>query len=551
MKRKLMMTSKLFIYLVTILGIISLPACTATIPAVSSSGGVRVWLDQPVDGDVITLAALTLKAHARNEASGGVTRVDFLVNSILVGSFNNPDLSQPLVSAEVLWNPSAPGIYTIQAQAFGSGGQATSEIAQICVTSGGESGACNLPGQGQEQGITKQALDITVTPVTVKPQGNQDFKLGASPDPVYVGECQKGEPMLVNFEGYYGGDASAAIEVDIHGFVRGTSGAQQEFSAVMSPAGGGGYTASYDLSAVNASILGGVNGSLVYTMILLNDRKEVFASSSEMTLQVAPCIYGQQPPPVVTTVVPQQPPGGDTTPPSVKAQISANVIYYGGKGCNPTSVTVTAYVTDNVAVARANIFWYYAPGGDPYHAQTALMSGSGSNWSYTINPSQTGTIAYWVEGWDTSDNHAQSQGPNTVTVVACQGPPPPVVTTEVPQPPPPLPPPPLPPPPQDTTPPTISGGSPSPNSIDISCGPTQTSAKVSASDESGVAAIYVNWQYSSGSSGKDDASGGYYTFPAPNIGDTSLSYWFEACDTLNNCGTSKSFSVTVTDCKQP
>jgi hypothetical protein len=538
MKKKQILTSKLSLFLLTILGTMLLPACTGTIPAVSSSGGVRVWLDQPMDGDVITLSALSLKASARNEASGGVNRVDFLVNSILVGSVNT-DPSQPLVSAEAPWNPSAPGIYTIQAQAFGSGGQATSEIAQICIFSGSASSDCGLPAQGQEQGITKQALDITVTPITVTPQGNQEFKLGASPNPVYVGECKKGEPKVVNFEGYYSGDNNAVVEADLHGFVRGASGTQQEFIVVMSPAGGGGYTASYDLTAIDASILGGVNGSLVYTMALLNDRKEFYATSPEMSLQVAPCIYGQQPPPVVTTVVPQQPPGGDTTPPSVKAQISADVIYYGGKGCNPTSVTVTAYVTDNVAVARANIFWYYAPGGDPYHAQTALMSGSGSNWSYTIIPSQTGTIAYWVEGWDTSDNHAQSQGPNTVAVVACQGQPPPVVTTEVP------------PPPQDTTPPTISGGSPSPDSIDISCGPTQTSAKVSASDASGVAAIYVNWQYSSGSSGKDDASSGYYTFPAPNIGDTSLTYWFEACDTLNNCAPSKSFSVKVTDCKQP
>jgi hypothetical protein len=356
--------------------------------------------------------------------------------------------------------------------------------------------------------------------------------------------------MVVNFEGYYGGDASAAIEVYIQGFVRGTSGAQQEVLVVMSPAGGGGYTASYDLTAVNASILGGVNGSLVYTMAFLNDRKEFFATSPEMSLQVVPCIYGQQPPAVVTTVVPQQPPGGDTTPPSVKAQISANVIYYGGKGCNPTSVTVTAYVTDNVAVARANIFWYYAPGGDPYHAQTALMSGSGSNWSYTINPTQTGTIAYWVEGGDTSNNHAQSQGPNTVTVVACQGQPPPVVTTEVPQkPPPPVVTTEVPPPPQDKTPPTISGGSPDTDPID-NCGSTEASGKVSADDESGPVTIYVNWQYSASGSGKGDASGGYYTIRPPIKGDTSLSYWFEACDTLNNCATSKTFSVTVTDCKQ-
>jgi len=514
---------------------LGLSACQgAPVGAISSSGGLHAWVDQPFDDVVLPLAPFMLKAHGSSEG-GGITQITFLANGVPIGSVPT-EAGQPLVYAESPWNPSAPGEYLIQAQAVGGGGSSISDSVRVCISSGESDTLCVLP-KGAEQ--PKQ--DITVTPVTVKPQVNQDFKLGASPDPVYVGECQKGEPMVVNFEGYYGGDTSAAIEVDIFGFVRGTSGAQQEFLAVMSPAGGGGYTASYDLTAVNASILGGVNGSLVYTMTFVNDRKEFFATSQEMSLQVVPCIYGQQPPLVVTTVVPQQPPGGDTTPPSVKAQISANVIYYGGKGCNPTSVTVTAYVTDNVGVARANIFWYYAPGGDPYHAQTALMSGSGSNWSYTINPSQNGTIAYWVEGWDTSNNHAQSKGPNTVTVVACQGQPPPVVTTEVPQPP----------PPQDTTPPTISGGSPSPDSIDISCGPTQTSAKVSASDESGVAAIYVNWQYSSGSAGKDDASGGYYTFPAPNIGDTSLSYWFEACDTLNNCATSKSFSVTVTDCKQP
>jgi len=514
---------------------LGLSACQgAAVGAISSSGGLRAWLDQPFSDVVLPLAPLTLKAHASSEG-GGITQITFLANGVPIGSVPT-GAGLPLVYAESPWNPSAPGEYLIQAQAVGGGGSSTSDSVRVCISSGESDTLCVLP-KGAEQ--PKQ--DITVTPVTVKPQVNQDFKLGASPDPVYVGECQKGEPMLVNFEGYYGGDASAAIEVYIQGFVRGTSGAQQEVLVVMSPAGGGGYTASYDLTAVNASILGGVNGSLVYTMIFLNDRKEVFATSQEMSLQVAPCIYGQQPPPVVTTVVPQPPPGGDTTPPSVKAQISANVIYYGGKGCNPTSVTVTAYVTDNVAVARANIFWYYAPGGDPYHAQTALMSGSGSNWSYTINPSQTGTIAYWVEGWDTSNNHAQSQGPNTVTVVACQGPPP-VVTTEVP------------PPPQDTTPPTISGGSPSSDVVYYEtsgkgCGTTTVSAQAKVSDESGVSGINVYWNYTT-SSGSDFAPGGAYTFPPPISGDSGLEYHFEAWDSLNNHAVGGTFTVKVAECSK-
>lgn len=521
---------------------LGLSACQgAPVGAISSSGGLRAWVDQPFDDVVLPLAPFTLKAHGSSEG-GGITQITFLANGVPIGSVPT-EAGQPLVYAESPWNPSAPGEYLIQAQAVGGGGSSISDSVRVCISSGENDTVCGPPQNlaGENPG-DQPKLDITITPTTgQKPPLDAELKVGAAPDPVYVGACTKGEPQVVTFEGY-AGDSSEAIEVYIDATLQGVGGSWP-FMLALTASGGGGYMGTFDLTAADTSVIGDSNGSIVYTLQLMNDRKEFFATSVEKSIQVIPCIYGQQPPLVMTTVVPQQLPGGDTTPPSVKAQISANVIYYGGKGCNPTSVTVTAYVTDNVAVARANIFWYYAPGGDPYHAQTALMSGSGSNWSYTINPSQTGTIAYWVEGWDTSNNHAQSQGPNTVTVVACQGQPPPVVTTEVPQQPPP--------PPQDTTPPNIQVGSPSPDVIysDPNCGPTQTTVKVSASDDSGVAAIYVNWQYSSSGGGKDDASGGSYTFPAPNKGDTSLSYWFEACDTLNNCATSKSFSVTVTDCK--
>jgi len=549
MKKKLIIASRWCIFTGVLGCLLVLQACTGQLPAISSTGGLRAWLDQPVDGDTIPLAAFSLKAHARNEASGGVNRIDFLVNGVLIGSVNT-DASQPLVTAELPWNPSVTGMYYIQAQAVGSGGSAPSEIARVCVAAPGDTGPCTLPGQ---EGQASPG-DITLTPATQEPEDDLDFKLGASPDPVYIGDCLKGEPKVVNFEGYVA-DPSGAIEVDLQGFLRSASGAQQEFMLTMSPTSGGGYTASYDLSALDASALSGANGTLVYTIALLNDHKEFYATSSEKTLQVFLC--GVEQPGITpggTTVVPLQ--TGDTTVPSVKASISADVIYYGGQGCSPASVTVTAYVTDNVGVAQANIYWYYAPEGDPYHSQSAFMSGSGSNWSYTITPSQTGTIAYWVEAWDTSNNHAQSTGPNTVAVVACQqNQPPPVATT----------PPPVQ-PPQDSTPPKITAW-PSFDMVyfdsygkgcDASF-PTYVDIYAKVTDDSGVAQANLYWYWAS-SGNPDNASviymdrgdSGWVARIYPDHGNDTLVWWVKAWDNVNNHASSGgSNTVTVGECKAP
>src|SRR5438128_4565669 len=76
--------------------------------AESASTGLNVWLDQPLDGAEIPLAAYTLKAHASDVRGGGVINIVFLVSTVSVGSVST-DATLPLVYAEQEWNPSAAG----------------------------------------------------------------------------------------------------------------------------------------------------------------------------------------------------------------------------------------------------------------------------------------------------------------------------------------------------------------------------------------------------------------------------------------------------------
>lgn len=115
----------------------------------SSTGSSVVWLDQPTIASLLPLAPFTLKAHAR----GDVTRIEFLVNDVPVGSVNT-DSSQPIVYGETSSNPSVPGSYTISAKAFAENGFTLSEIANVCVSgtvsaaSASFSGECASPIAG-------------------------------------------------------------------------------------------------------------------------------------------------------------------------------------------------------------------------------------------------------------------------------------------------------------------------------------------------------------------------------------------------------------------
>jgi hypothetical protein len=176
-----------------LLAAIVLTGCKADGIADASSTGLSVWLDQPLDGAEIPLAAYTLKAHASDTSGGGVINVVFLVTTVSVGSVST-DPTLPLVYAEQDWNPSAAGEYSIQAQAFNADGYEFSETAHICV--GGpcavqpDSNLTPIPSEQSTEANQAPTLSPTntntlvpgVTPsATLKPTSTTQPPLGITP----------------------------------------------------------------------------------------------------------------------------------------------------------------------------------------------------------------------------------------------------------------------------------------------------------------------------------------------------------------------------------
>lgn len=118
--------------LIILIAVIALTACNGGAGGQVAAGGLQVWLDQPPDGSSIPLAMFTLKAHARDEDGPGIQAIAFYVNDIPLASVST-DPSLPLVYAETAWNPAAPGLYEITAEASNGASTVRSAVAHVCV----------------------------------------------------------------------------------------------------------------------------------------------------------------------------------------------------------------------------------------------------------------------------------------------------------------------------------------------------------------------------------------------------------------------------------
>ena len=96
--------------LIVVIGSLILAGCGRTLEgsAAGPASGVRVWLDQPLSGASLPAEPTRLKAHARNEAGGGITSIAFVVNGETVGDVGT-DAGLALASAELDWTPPARG----------------------------------------------------------------------------------------------------------------------------------------------------------------------------------------------------------------------------------------------------------------------------------------------------------------------------------------------------------------------------------------------------------------------------------------------------------
>lgn len=165
---------KKHIYLLLVFSLL-LSACGAPGSSISSNP-IQAWVDQPAPGTVLPIGVFTLKAHARHISGSGISRLEFLVNGVPVGSADT-DASQPLVYAETNWNATTPGQYLVSARAYAGGSSNESFSVLVCVSAEAKepflspSGKCD-PTLVQPDNLQPQPN--VVTPVDITPTKSGD-----------------------------------------------------------------------------------------------------------------------------------------------------------------------------------------------------------------------------------------------------------------------------------------------------------------------------------------------------------------------------------------
>jgi hypothetical protein len=80
----------------------------------------RAWIDAPLDGSHLPLAAYELVYHGSDPA--GVTQMEIDVNGQVLAGAPNPNPARHLVTQRYTWQPPAPGNYTLRARAQNTAG---------------------------------------------------------------------------------------------------------------------------------------------------------------------------------------------------------------------------------------------------------------------------------------------------------------------------------------------------------------------------------------------------------------------------------------------
>ncbi len=423
--------------------IISLLLAACTLPGASgsleASGGLTAWLDQPLTSATLPLSPFTLKAHAQNP-DGGVEAIEFQVNGVTLTSVST-DSSQPLVYAEFAWNPSAAGQYEVRALAVHGAERGYSAAALVCVSAEVKEASAGISASDCGQGeVAPVAPPIEITPSKLQ----LDFKFGASPDPVYYGQCTT-EMRTLNFEALVYDlstgnpiDPTLVSSVSAHYVIHNAGGASADFLLSLNDVGGGAFTNSIDIDAKASSTLGSGDGTIEYWIEVL-DTTGATARSIALTLNLINCkgttpitatftpggvIISPQPP----TKIPVLPPPADSTPPVVGINfVSATDVYY-TTGCGPNSLTVQASVTDASGVGAVNLIITYVGtgsgdisipmspiGGNTYQA---VYDVGGQAYSYLGGVS--GQIEIRAYAQDTFGNTANDGG-GVINVLYCPG----------------------------------------------------------------------------------------------------------------------------------
>jgi hypothetical protein len=167
-----------------------LSACGPGGTIATGGDGTIIWIDQPMTNYMLPMAPFNLIAHAGHPGAG-ISQVNFLVNGVSVGSVAT-DTSLEFLRSDISWNPSGPGLYTIQAEATSPGGITYSHVSHVCVTAGISS----------PQPWVGDCSSTTGVPFVI------NFNL--DPAPVYFGSCPSN---ILQFQAKITGDTSPIVSV--------------------------------------------------------------------------------------------------------------------------------------------------------------------------------------------------------------------------------------------------------------------------------------------------------------------------------------------------
>jgi len=110
------MKTKILVSLLAAAMMIFVAGCT--LPT-GGGPGPRVWIDTPLNGDLLAFAPVVVKSHVSSE--GGIASAALLVNGVQV-RMDTPTTSEPLTSFAQVWEPTSPGDYGLEVVATDSDG---------------------------------------------------------------------------------------------------------------------------------------------------------------------------------------------------------------------------------------------------------------------------------------------------------------------------------------------------------------------------------------------------------------------------------------------
>lgn len=425
------------------------------------SGGPRVWVDQPLEGETLPMGRVTLLAHAADV--DGLRSIEFRVDDAPVGEVAVD--AERFGEAGLEWLPPGPGTYSLEVVAFdAAGGRGTSARVTIIIAD------ASLLSYGTPTPAPANVPSIVITGITCGPKYTVkvDFEVSSpggvisveiysaytaagrnertytTPYPLTVKDTlwlDEEDPdfldrphqvvVVAKLVGQPNEVAASPYEPGPKQRCPGHFEGDQQLAATLSTRalwiarlnancriGPGTAYDSQDVieSGAQAPIDGKNSESTWFRVLPPGSSRTCWVSTASGEVQgdlaSVPVIAVA---PIATTTATPAP--ANQSPVIQDFAASPSLILTDGTGCPAYSRTVTlsAVVSDDAGIDSVVAQWSLGS----LFGETTLLSAGGNNYSGSIGPvTQVGTMSIDLSVRDTSGASAQS-GPRTVNVQNC------------------------------------------------------------------------------------------------------------------------------------